>query len=91
MHQPTVDDTNFVISFIPNQFSKTKKDLKVWQEQLLDDSSCELKITTNEDTYDFIGTKTATIFNDKYAVYFDGLDYIMFNLESKKQIWSVSL
>ena len=44
-----------------------------------------------KDTYDFIGTKTATIFNDKYAVYFDGLDYIMFNLESKKQIWSVSL
>lgn len=73
-----------------------KKALKEWQDQQLDDSSCELKVSSinggvNTEMGTFSGTKTVSIYKDQYIVYFDGLDYVMYDLNLKKQVWSVSL
>ncbi len=71
--------------------------LKIWSQKQNDNSACEVKIFEVDNSgnqtliYTIVGTKSVTLYYDKYAFYNDGLSNTMVDLEAKTPIWSISL
>ena len=72
-----------------------QRKLDEWSESM-GNSDCELTIYKDAKTdenyvHTLIGVTYATIYEDQYLFYTDGLDMVMFDLKLDKELWSLSL
>jgi hypothetical protein len=73
-----------------------QKQCKIFTSNISDNSGCKLQIfemINNEKNLvkEITGTKNASIYYDRYVLYSDGLDYIMYDIEKKAEIWTLGL
>lgn len=72
-----------------------QKELDLWQKETLDDSGCACKLSekingSSQEIATFEGTKYLSIYYDTYVLYWDGLEYHVYDMKQKKKIWSNS-
>jgi hypothetical protein len=72
-----------------------QKKLDEWSAQINDNSACEMKLFKEEngerkELKTFYGTQFATVYYDRYVYYYDGLENVMFDLETDAVIWSIN-
>jgi hypothetical protein len=72
-----------------------QKELDQWQKETLDDSGCACKLFevingSSQEIATFEGTKYLSIYYDTYVLYWDGLEYHVYDMKQKKKIWSNS-
>lgn len=77
------------------QLSEYRKELDKWSEETLDNSGCEYKLfkmVNGEKVIvkELLGTNSAAVYYDRYVYYYDGLEYLMFDLETDTIIWSLN-
>jgi hypothetical protein len=72
-----------------------QKELDTWLKETMDNSGCECKLSEFVNGFfqeigTFEGTNYLRIYHDTYVLYFDGLEYHMYDMKQKKKIWSNS-